>query len=156
MAKGHDLRVVTQDELQAPPVAHAELQARTVGLSWLDSMSACAFADGETAQLLDLIRDSAQALATDDSAARRLWAREVALAKAAVDLLVVSLGERIRADDGRGALLLDRGTLLLDRLATNATRRLVLLMGANPAARRPAMVAVGHADVVNIETEEPL
>ena len=58
-----------------------------------------------------------------------------------VDLLVTIAGERSRAGDTSGALL-------ADRLATGATRRLVLLLGA--AEKRTAAVAIENA-IVHVE-----
>jgi len=115
-----------------------------LGLSWLDELHAAAFvaSDGDTAHLLEVIKDAATALAHDGAAAReRLLARHTALAAATVDILVAAAGARAQAGDAAGALL-------ADRLATGATRRLALLLGA--AERRGTAVAIRNA-IVNVE-----
>jgi hypothetical protein len=113
-----------------------------LGLTWLDELHAAAFVDGDTARLLEVIKDAATALVLDGAAARdRLLARHTALAAATVDLLVAAAGARAQAGDAAGALL-------ADRLATGATRRLALLLGA--AEKRVAAVAIQNA-IVNVE-----
>lgn len=138
----HALQLVTSETVATatPPRARPTPQ---LGLSWLDKLAATACADGETAGLVELVRASAEALCGDapDAARARLLAREIAIAKATLDLLVAGLGERLARGDERGALL-------LDRLATGAARRLALLTGAHT---RAAVVAVAHADVVHVE-----
>jgi hypothetical protein len=113
-----------------------------LGLTWLNELHAAAFVDGDTAHLLEVIKDAATALALEGPAAReRLLARQIALAAAAVDLLVAAAGARVQAGDAAGALL-------ADRLATGATRRLALLLGAGE--KRVAAVAIQNA-IVNVE-----
>lgn len=117
---------------------------RRLGLSWLGELHAAAFvaSDDDTAHLLEVIKDAATALALEGAAAReRLLARHTALAAATVDLLVAAAGARAQAGDAAGALL-------ADRLATGATRRLALLLGA--AEKRGAAVAIQNA-IVNVE-----
>lgn len=127
-------------ELDAPTPSRAR-QPR-LGLTWLDELHAAAFVDGDTAHLLEVIKDAATALALEGAAAReRLLARHTALAAATVDLLVAAAGARAQAGDAAGALL-------ADRLATGATRRLALLLGA--AEKRVAAVAIQNA-IVNVE-----
>lgn len=126
------------------PDAPAPSRARQprLGLTWLDELHAAAFMDGDTADLLEVIKDAATALAHDGAAARdRLLARHTALAAATVDLLVAAAGARAKAGDAAGALL-------ADRLATGATRRLALLLSA--AEKRGAAVAIQNA-IVNVE-----
>jgi hypothetical protein len=141
MVDRHHLQLVTPESVPAGSASRAG-RAR-LELSWLDRLAASACADGETAALVELVRTSAESLSGDDpSAARsRLLAREIAIAKATLDLLVAGMGERL----GRGD---ERGALLLDRLATGAAKRLALLAGAHA---RAAVVAVAHADVVHVE-----
>jgi hypothetical protein len=116
-------------------------QAR-LGLTWLNELHAAAFVDGDTAHLLEVVKDAATALALEGPAAReRLLARQIALAAATVDILVAAAGARAQAGDAAGALL-------ADRLATGATRRLALLLGA--AERRAAAIAIQNA-IVNVE-----
>jgi hypothetical protein len=115
-----------------------------LGLTWLDELHAAAFvaSDGDTAHLLEVIKDAATALALEGAAAReRLLARHTALAAATVDLLVAAAGARAQAGDAAGALL-------ADRLATGATRRLALLLGA--AEKRVVAVAI-QAAIVSVE-----
>lgn len=73
----------------------------------------------ELAELVELVRGCAEALAGEDAngARRRLLSREIAIAKTTLDLLTASIGDRVRAGDERGALL-------ADRLATSAAKRL--------------------------------
>jgi hypothetical protein len=125
------------------PTASRARQPR-IGLTWLDELHAAAFvdADGDTAHLLELIKDVATALALEGAAAReRMLARHIALAAATVDVLVAAAGARAQAGDAAGALL-------ADRLATSATRRLALLIAA--AEKRIATVAIQNA-IVNVE-----
>lgn len=129
-------------ERDAPTPSRAR-QPR-LGLTWLDELHAVAFvaSDGDTAHLLEVIKAAATALAHDGAAAReRLLARHTALAAATVDLLVAAAGARAQAGDAAGAIL-------ADRLATGATRRLALLLGA--AEKRVAAVAIQNA-IVNVE-----
>ncbi|HET9627200.1 MAG TPA: hypothetical protein VFP84_37830 [Kofleriaceae bacterium] len=128
---------------------------RRLGLSWLDKQAAVALAEGDPvalAELVELARGCAEALAGEDAneARRRLLSRELAIAKATLDLLTSSIGDRVRAGDARGALL-------ADRLATSAARRLAILAAEHRATctpeRRLAVVAIGHADVVHVEAE---
>lgn len=127
-------------EQNAPTPSRAR-QPR-LGLTWLNKLHAAAFVDGDTAHLLEVIKDAATALALEGPAAReRLLARQIALAAAAVDLLVAAAGARVQAGDAAGALL-------ADRLATGATRRLALLLGA--AEKKVATVAIQNA-IVNVE-----
>lgn len=127
-----------------------------LGLTWLDKLAATAFVDcAETGPgpLIKVICESAQSLIGDDrDAARiRLLAREIAMVKASLDLITASIGERLRANDERGALL-------ADRLARSATRRLTMLCAEHRAAgaveRRSTIVAVAHADAVHVDTGE--
>jgi hypothetical protein len=138
----HALQLVTPDTVPAGSVSRVG-RPRRLELSWLDRLAASACADGDTVALVELVRASAESLSGDDaSAARaRLLAREIAIAKATLDLLVAGMGERL----GRGD---ERGALLLDRLATGAAKRLALLTGAHS---RTPVVAVAHADVVHVE-----
>jgi hypothetical protein len=138
----HHLQVVTP-ETSSPVTASRASRPPRLELSWLDRLAASACADGDTAALVELVRASAESLSGDDpSAARaRLLAREIAVAKATLDLLVAGMGERL----GRGD---ERGALLLDRLATGAAKRLALLAGAHS---RTPVVAVAHADIVHVE-----
>jgi hypothetical protein len=97
---------------------------------------------GEMAHLLELIKDTATALALEGAPAReRLLARHTALAAATVDILVATAGARAQAGDAAGALL-------ADRLATSATRRLALLLAA--AEKRGTAVAIQNA-IVHVE-----
>jgi hypothetical protein len=131
---------VSAPEQDAPAPSCAR-QSR-LGLTWLDELHAAAFVDGDTAHLLEVIKDAATALALEGAPAReRLLARHTALAAATVDILVAAAGARAQAGDAAGALL-------ADRLATSATRRLVLLLGA--AEKRVAAVAIQNA-IVNVE-----
>jgi hypothetical protein len=129
-------------ELDAPTPSRAR-QPR-LGLTWLDELHAAAFVSadgGDTAHLLEVIKDAATALALEGAAAReRLLARHTALAAATVDLLVAAAGARAQAGDAAGALL-------ADRLATSATRRLALLLGA--AEKTGIAVAIQNA-IVNV------
>jgi len=65
-------------------------------------------------------------------------------------LLTASIGARIWAGDERGALL-------ADRLATSAARRLAILVTEHRATfvaeKRMTVVAIGHPDVVHVESE---
>lgn len=142
MVDRHHLQLVTPGTVPTGSASRAGRPPR-VELSWLDRLAATACADGEATALVELVRASAESLSGDDpSAARsRLLAREIAIAKATLDLLVASMGERL----GRGD---ERGAILLDRLATGAAKRLALLVGAHA---RATVVAVAHADVVHVE-----
>jgi hypothetical protein len=138
---GHSLCVSTPEQ-DAPTPSRAR-QPR-LGLSWLGELHAAAFvaSDDDTAQLLEVIKDAATALALEGAPAReRLLARHTALAAATVDILVAAAGARAQAGDAAGALL-------ADRLATSATRRLVLLLAA--AERRGTAVAIQNA-IVHVE-----
>lgn len=144
------LRIVAPSEELAAPS-----RARRLGLSWLDKQATTALVEGdatELAELVELARGCAEALAGDDAnaARQRLLSREIAIAKATLDVLTSSIGDRVRAGDERGALL-------ADRLATSAARRLALLAAEHRATcaaeRRQAVVAIGHADVVHVEAE---
>lgn len=130
---------------EAVPTGSASRAGRPprLELSWLDKLAATACADGEATPLVELVRASAESLSgVDPGAARaRLLAREIAIAKATLDLLVAAMGERL----GRGD---ERGAILLDRLATGAAKRLALLTSAHS---RATIVAVAHADVVHVE-----
>jgi hypothetical protein len=138
----HHLQVVTSETIPAKSASRVERPPR-LALSWLDRLAASACADGETAALIELVRASAESLSGDDPAGARarLLAREIAIAKATLDLLVAGMGDRL----GRGD---ERGVILLDRLATGAAKRLALLTSAHS---RATVVAVAHADVVHVE-----
>lgn len=142
MVDRHHLQLVTPGTVPTGSASRAGRPPR-LELSWLDRLAATACADGEATALVELVRASAESLSGDDpSAARsRLLAREIAIAKATLDLLVASMGERL----GRGD---ERGAILLDRLATGAAKRLALLAGAHG---RATVVAVAHADIVHVE-----
>jgi len=153
MEHQHDLRLVANNA-NGTRSARAEPQ-RYLGLSWLDKQATTGLVDGDVtdlAELVELARGCAESLVGDDAngARRRLLAREIAIAKATHDLLTSSIGDRVRAGDERGALL-------ADRLATSATRRLVILAAEHRATcateKRQAVVAIGHADVVHVEAE---
>ena len=148
-----DLRLVANDANGTGP-ACAEPPQR-LGLSWLDKQATTALVEGdatELAELVELARGCAEALAGEDAngARRRLLSREIAIAKATLDVLTSSIGDRVRAGDERGALL-------ADRLATSAARRLAILAAEHRATcaaeKRQAVVAIGHADVVHVEAE---
>jgi hypothetical protein len=103
---------------ETDPAAPSRAPEQRLGLTWLDKQAATALVDGdatELAELVELARGCAEALAGEDAngARRRLLAREIAMAKATLDLLTASIGDRVRAGDERGALL-------ADRLATSA------------------------------------
>lgn len=147
------LRLVANDANGTRP-AHAE-PPRRLGLSWLDKQAITALIEGDPSdlsELVELARGCAEALAGDDAnaARRRLLAREIAIAKATLDVLTASIGDRVRAGDERGALL-------ADRLATSAARRLAILAAEHRATcaaeKWQAVVAIGHADVVHVEAE---
>lgn len=146
-------------ELIAPvPRTHARECSRRprLGLSVLDRLAAGALvADEEPATLLELIRSSAESLSHQDSRERddarvRLLSREIAVQKASLDLMTKMIGERIEAND-------DRGALLMDKLANGFARRLQILCGEHRACslaeRQPNVVAIGHADHVRIGAE---
>lgn len=147
-----DLQVV-RDDLGSTPSARA--REPSLGLSWVDSMAATALVEGtavELAEFLELVRNCAQSLVSDDAigARRRLLARELAIAKFTLDATTASIGRRMRANDATGAML-------ADRLATSAARRLALLAAALRAEtapeRRPSVVAIGIVDHVTVEAE---
>jgi hypothetical protein len=149
---GRPPRLVPQETEPATP---SRAPGQRLGLSWLDRQATTALVEGDAtdlAELVELARGCAEALAGEDAngARRRLLAREIAMAKATLDLLTASIGDRVRAGDGRGALL-------ADRLATSATRRLAILAAEHRATcaseKRQAIVAIGHADVVHVEAE---
>ena len=147
----HDLRLVREGPAPAPSRAPGQ----RLGLSWLDKQATTALVEGDAtdlAELVELVCGCAEALAGDDAnaARRRLLAREIAIAKATLDVLTSSIGDRVRAGDERGALL-------ADRLATSAARRLAILAAEHRATcaaeKWQAVVAIGHADVVHVEAE---
>lgn len=146
------LRLVPSDTEPAMP---SRAPGQRLGLSWLDKRATTALVDGdatELAELVELTRGCAEALSGEDAngARRRLLSREIAIAKATLDVLTSSIGDRVRAGDERGALL-------ADRLATSAARRLAILAAEHRATcaaeKRQAVVAIGHADVVHVEAE---
>lgn len=99
--------------------------------------------------LIELARSCAEALSGEgcEDSRVRLLAREVALAKVTLDLMTVAIGERLRANDERGARL-------ADHLANSAARRLVALAAEHRvscnAGVRP-VVAIGHADFIRVD-----
>ncbi len=153
MEPRHDLRVV-RDKPDVTPVARAREPA--LGLSWIDRMAATALLDApgsELAAFLELVRGCADSLASEDATGsrRRLLARQVAISKAILDTTTAMIGQRVRLNDERGAVL-------ADRLATSAAKRLAILVESHRAETamemRAAFVAIGHADHVVVEAEK--
>lgn len=138
----HHLQLIMPERAAGDPTSRATRSPR-LELTWLDRMAANASADGETSALVELVRASAESLCGDDQGAARarLLAREIAISKAMLDLMVAGIGERLDRGDARG-------TLLLDKLATGAAKRLALLTNVHS---RAATIAVAHADVVHVE-----
>jgi hypothetical protein len=126
-----------------------------LGLSPLDRRVALAFVDGDPetlADLLELVRQCAQSLVGSDriGARQRLVAREIALEKAAMDLLVAAIGEHVRRGINNERSV--RVAAGLDRLATGACRRLTMLLGV-ATEPRSAAVSIQNA-IVNVEAAE--
>lgn len=136
----------------ADPAGRARATAR-LGMTSIERFSATAMiSEGDEQQLAEireLVRATADALASEDreGARLRLLARELALQKNALDLLTAQVGIRLQAGDEHGALV-------ADRLATSAAKRLALLAAehrASCAFERRAIVAIANVGVVNIE-----
>lgn len=138
--RDHRLRVVPQEDAEEEPLAHEE-KHKALGMTWLNELAAGAFVEGDKAALLALVKESARSLGGEagPDAHARMLARETAIAAAAVDILTASLGERLRAKDLRGALV-------VDRLLTSATKRFAALFTAHSA--RPTVLAIGHSVTV--------
>ncbi|HEX2692249.1 MAG TPA: hypothetical protein VHN14_36820 [Kofleriaceae bacterium] len=88
------------------PAIPSRAPAQRLRLSWLDKQATTALVEGdatELAALVELVRGCAEALSGEDAngARRRLLAREIAIAKATLDVLTASIGDRGRAGDER-------------------------------------------------------
>jgi len=135
-------------EPEPEPAARAKEPPR-IGLTILDQLAATAFVQDDVAELLETIKDSATALAGDDrqAAGVRMIARELALSKANLDILVAMVGQRIQLGDYAGAAQ-------LDKLATSAMKRWAIAAAEHRLScvheRRP-IVAIGSATGVFID-----
>lgn len=147
-----ELRLVL-DEPATEPGSRAK--ATRLGLSWVEKTAAASFvgdSPDELAGFLELVRSCAESLAGDDAsgARRRLVAREIAVAKSALDVLTAAVGERLKANDTKGASL-------ADKLATSAAKRLAVLVELHRAdtavVERAAVVAIGRVGQLTFEGE---
>lgn len=132
-------------------------RAQHLALSLLDQVAAVGLvgADAaEAADVLELTRGAASALADTDTGAakasrRRMLARLTAVEKTTMNMLVATLGDFVRSGLSDDHAL--RVARLLDTLANSSCRRLATLLGA--AEDRAAAIAIENA-LVSVEAVE--